>query len=78
VSDHRGLFLDFDPHLLFGGNASDPVSLSSRGFTSKNDKKVTEYVNSLERYWLDHCIPDRIQRLSLAAPNITRKTLRQQ
>jgi hypothetical protein len=48
VSDHRGLFLDFDPHLLFGGNASDPVSLSSRGLTSKNNKKVTAYVNSLE------------------------------
>jgi hypothetical protein len=42
--------LDLDPHLLFGGNASNPVSLSSHGFTSKNDKKVTEYVNSLERY----------------------------
>jgi hypothetical protein len=64
--------------VLFGGNASDPVSLSSHGFTSKNDKKVTEYVNSLERYWLDHRIPNRIQCLSLAAPDLTRKTLRLQ
>jgi hypothetical protein len=78
MSNHQGLFLDLDPHLLFSGNASGPVSRSSRGFTLKNDKKVTEYVNSLERYWLDHHIPDHIQRLSLAAPDLTQKTLCQQ
>jgi hypothetical protein len=32
VSDHRGLFVDFDPTTLFGGSFTNPVSLSSRGF----------------------------------------------
>jgi hypothetical protein len=54
VSDHRGLFIDFDPTILFGGAVADPVSMLSRGFSSKNAKKVTAYVDSLERYWTDH------------------------
>jgi hypothetical protein len=33
--DHRGLYVDLDPVILFGGMTDDPVSASSRGFTSK-------------------------------------------
>jgi hypothetical protein len=76
VSDHRGLFVDFDPLLLFGGSTSDPVSPSSRGFTSKNKKKVTKYMDSLEQYWLDHKITERVQCLTAAAKQLTRKDLR--
>jgi exonuclease III len=39
VSDHRGLYVDLDPMLLFGGNTDDPVAASSRGFTSKKERK---------------------------------------
>jgi hypothetical protein len=33
--DHQGLYVDLDPVILFGGMTDDPVSASSRGFTSK-------------------------------------------
>jgi hypothetical protein len=26
ISDHRGLYIDFDPNVLFGGNVADPAS----------------------------------------------------
>jgi hypothetical protein len=35
VSDHRGLYVDLDPVILFGGMTDDPMSASSHGFTSK-------------------------------------------
>jgi hypothetical protein len=40
VLDHRGLYVDLDPVSIFGGMTDDPVSASSRGFTSKNEKKT--------------------------------------
>jgi hypothetical protein len=35
ISNHRGLYVDLDPTVLFGSNTDDPVAASSRGFTSK-------------------------------------------
>ena len=46
--------MDLDPIQLFGGNAHDPASASLCGFTSKNEKKVTEYLDILEKYLKDH------------------------
>ena len=76
VSDHRGLFVDFDPSILLGGTATDPVALSNRGFTSKNAKTVTKYVDHLERYWEDHKISGRIQKLQTEAKQLTRTAIR--
>ena len=67
--------MDFDPTTLFGGSVTDPVSLSSRGFTSKNAKKVTCYVDALEQYWLDHRIAERTTRLKAEAKTLSRRVL---
>lgn len=44
VSDHRGLYVDLDSAILFGGATDDPVAASSRGFTCfekcKKDKSL--------------------------------------
>jgi hypothetical protein len=50
--------------------------LSSRGFTSKNAKKVEKYLDALETYWIDHRIADRIARLTDDAPSLSRTVLR--
>jgi hypothetical protein len=76
VLDHWGLFVDFDPTILFGGTVANPVSMSSRGFTSKNAKKVTKYVDSLEQYWIDHKITECIARLTNEAKTLSRRDLR--
>ena len=49
--------------VLFGGWSIDQVSPSSRGFTSKNYKVITQYMDSLKKYWLDHRITQRITNL---------------
>jgi hypothetical protein len=56
VSDHRGLYVDLDPVSIFGGMTDDPVSASSCGFTSKNEKKTEKYLNELKKYFKDHKI----------------------
>jgi hypothetical protein len=40
VSDHHGMYVDLDAASLFGGATDDQVAASSRGFTSKNEKKT--------------------------------------
>jgi hypothetical protein len=30
ISDHHGLYVDFDPDALFGGNVANPVATNSR------------------------------------------------
>ena len=67
--------MDFDPTTLFGGSVTDPVSLSSRGFTSKNAKKVTRYVDALEQYWLDHQIAEHTTCLKAEAKTLSRQAL---
>jgi hypothetical protein len=76
VSDHRGLFLDFDPTILYGGAVADTVSMSSRRFTSKNAKKVTKYVDLLEQYWIDHKIKAQITHLTDEANSLPKLELR--
>lgn len=76
VSDHRGLYVDLDPVMLFGGNPDDPVALSSRGFTSKNAKKCKEYLDQLDRYFIDHKIVDRIDKLVEEASLLPRTKLK--
>jgi hypothetical protein len=76
ISDHRGLYVDLDPTVLFGGNTDDPVAASSRGFTSKNAKKTEAYLNHLEKYFEDHKLCSRINKLVDVAPTLTRTQLK--
>jgi hypothetical protein len=45
---------------LFGGNTHNTVALSSRGFISKNEKKIMQYLNNLEKYLNDHKVLEHI------------------
>lgn len=60
VSDHRGLCVDLDAAVLFGGATNDQVAASSRGFTSKNEKKTRKYLDALDKYFIDHKICSRM------------------
>jgi hypothetical protein len=68
--------VDLDPTVLFGGNTDDPVAASSRGFTSKNAKKTEVYLNHLEKYFEDHKICSRIDKLVEDTPTLTRTQLK--
>jgi hypothetical protein len=63
VSDHWGLYIDLDPMILFGGNTDDPVAAFSCGFTSKNEKNTKAYLDNLDKYFIDHKICERINKL---------------
>ena len=54
------MFIDFDPAYLFGGSILDLVASASRGFTSKNDKKAKKYLDSLEKYFMDHKVVEQV------------------
>jgi hypothetical protein len=49
---------------------------SSRGFTSKNEKKTKKYLDELDKDFLDHKIDSRIDLLMEDAPHITRNQLK--
>jgi hypothetical protein len=76
VSDHWGLYVDLDPKILFGGNMDDLVAASSHGSTSKNEKKTMAYLDHLDKYFLDHKICKRINKLIEDAPRMTQTTLK--
>jgi hypothetical protein len=76
VSDHRGLYVDLDPMILFGGNTYDPVAASSCGFTSKNKKKTKAYLDNLDKYFIDHKICERINKLIEDVTRMTQATLK--
>jgi hypothetical protein len=77
VSDHQGLYIDLDPKILFGGNTDDPLAASSHGFTSKNEKKTKACLDHLDKFFLDHKICKRIDKLIEDTPRMTRTTLKQ-
>jgi hypothetical protein len=58
------------------GMTDDPVSASSRGFTSKNEKMTEKYLNELEKYFKDQNICKRIHKLVEEAGSITRKQIK--
>jgi hypothetical protein len=76
VSDHRGMFIDLNVASLFGGATDDHVAASSRGFTSKNEKKVKKYLDHLDKYFVDHTICSRIDSLAEEAQTLTRRQLK--
>jgi hypothetical protein len=71
MSDHWGLYIDLDPVKLFGGNTDNPVAAASCGFTSKNEKKTKEYLNQLDKYFTDHNVCVRIDKLIADAARLT-------
>jgi hypothetical protein len=77
VSDHRGMFIDLNAASLFGGATDDHVAASSRGFTSKNEKKVKKYLDDLDKNFVDHKICSRIDSLAEEAPTLTHRQLKQ-
>jgi hypothetical protein len=76
MSDHRGLYVDLDAALLFGGTTDNQVASSSRGFTSKNEKKAKRYLDELDKYFIDHNIDSQIDSLVEDAPHLTRNQLK--
>jgi hypothetical protein len=70
ISDHHGLYVDFDPDVLFGGNVTDPIASASPGFTSKNEKCVAAYLDHLENYLLDHKVELCVHALLEQAPRL--------
>ncbi len=76
MSDHRGLYIDLDAVILFGGVTDDLVAASSGGFTSKNEKKTKLYLDMLDMYFKDHKICVQIDRLVKDAPSLTRTQLK--
>jgi hypothetical protein len=76
ISDHRGLYVDFDPNVLFGGNVANPVSTASQGFTSKNEKYVSAYLDHLKKYLLDHNIESRVHALVAQASTLSRREVK--
>ena len=69
--------MDLDPILLFGGNTHNPASASLRGFTSKNEKKVTEYLDNLKKYLKDHKVVECMDWLIEEAPCLPRESIKQ-
>lgn len=57
--------------LLFGGNDTDPVSTASHGFTSKNEKRLSDYLDHLEKYLLDKNIESPVHALLEQAPTLS-------
>jgi hypothetical protein len=66
------MYVNLDAVSLFGGANDDQVAASSRGFTSKIEKKTKKYLDELDKYFLDHKIDSRIDLLMEDAPRITR------
>jgi hypothetical protein len=76
MSDHRGMYVDLDAASLFGGATDDQVAASSRGFTSKNEKKTKKYLDELNKYFVDHKIDSQIDLLVADAPRLTKNQLK--
>ena len=68
--------MDLDPIQLFGGNQHDPASASSHAFTSKNEKKVTEYLDDLEKYLKDHKVVECVDWLIEEAPRLPQESIK--
>ncbi len=76
--DHHGLYVDLDASILFGGATDDPVSASSHGFTSKNEKKVKKYLDDLNQFFKDHKICQQIDKFVVDALSLMRPQLKSQ
>ncbi len=76
ISDHHGLYVTFDPNVLFRGNVANPVSTATWGFTSENEKHVSTYLDHLKKYLLDHNIESRVHALLEQAPTLSQREIK--
>ncbi len=63
LSDHRGYFVDFDLHQLFGNELQRLASLPFRDVRGKDTTSVTQYIEAKDEYLEDHNFFNRIQKL---------------
>jgi uncharacterized protein YicC (UPF0701 family) len=68
--------INFDPNVLFRGNIANPVSAASWGFTSKNEKHVSAYLDHLEKYLLDYNIESCVHALLEQAPTLSQREVK--
>jgi hypothetical protein len=54
LSDHRGYFVDFDLHKLFGNELQRLASLPFRDVRGEDTTSVTQYVEAKDTYLTDH------------------------
>jgi hypothetical protein len=63
LSDHRGYFVDFDLHKLFGNELQRLASLPFRDVRGKDTTSVTQYIEAKDEYLEDHNFFTRIAKL---------------
>jgi hypothetical protein len=68
-SDHRGMFVDLDMALLFGNLDNVLASMTYRDFKAGDPQAVSEYLQGIENYLLEHNFYARMQRLSDSPEN---------
>ena len=62
TSDHRGLHVDTDSRLLFGGGAEDVASPSNGILISTSKKKTESHIQLLWKCLNDHNVPECTKR----------------
>jgi hypothetical protein len=63
LSDHRGYFVDFDLHKLFGNELQRLASLPFPDVRGKDTTSVTQYIKAKDEYLEDHNFFNHIQKL---------------
>ena len=53
ITDHRGMYIDFDTQLLFGSKTAVLPPMSGRDIHSTNPHQITSYFK-LKQTYLDH------------------------
>ena len=66
VSDHRGMFVDFDSQILFGTNIPKLAKYEPRMLNSVNIRQVTEYIRNLHDRLAANNVFERAERLTHA------------
>ena len=65
-SDHRGLFLDLDSLLLFGGSPPKIARPENRSVQSKSSEITKKFLNGIGTIWKQKNLHDRVERLTAA------------
>lgn len=74
--DHRAMYFDMDIECFFKGITTNPVSFTSRDFTTKDIKKTKEFTKAVEADWTHRKLTSRIALLSTISklpPNAIRR-----
>ena len=77
-SDHRGLFVDLDPRIILQ-QSIDPIALqthSQRLLKTGNPDSVEVYQQSMQQYYAEHRMIERIQHLATSMHEMTQPAIR--